>query len=252
MVDIGIGRDTIRDVQLIIFDKDGTLIDLFTYWSNMIHYRVTLAQKKFGFDEIKKNQIAYAMGVDMKNKRLRTEGPVGLKKREIVMEAMMDSLSEMGIRNTREICCEIFKEVDELSIHHFEEIIKPIHGAHDLINTLASNTCKIAIATTDKTERAKLAMEFLGVREKIDAIIGAEMVKNTKPSTDMVDVILEELKIDKKHTIIVGDAITDVEMGINAGLHASIGVTSGLTTAERLLNITPFVISDISRITVLS
>jgi phosphoglycolate phosphatase-like HAD superfamily hydrolase len=49
----------------------------------------------------------------------------------------------------------------------------------------------------------------------------------------------------------VGDALTDVEMGLNAGLKASIGVLSGFATAEQLRTLTPFVAQDASEITVL-
>lgn len=52
--------------------------------------------------------------------------------------------------------------------------------------------------------------------------------------------------------MIVGDAITDIEMGINAGLRASIGVCSGLTPREKLMEKTNYVIEDISEIRVLN
>ncbi len=251
MINIKIGTDVLKDIRLMIFDKDGTLIDLYTYWANMVDFRVTLAQKKLGFDNYQKNQIAYAMGIDKKNKRLRKEGPVGLKKREVVMQAMINSLVQIGFLNTYDVCYEIFREVDRLSVKFLPDIIKPIDGMYDLINTLHKHKCMIAIATTDKTERAKLAMRFLGISDKVDIVVGEDMVENCKPYPDMVNFISKELSVDKKNTVIVGDAITDVEMGINARLYGSIGVASGLATKEKLLEITPYVVSDISKISVL-
>lgn len=248
MVNLKVNSYIIENIHLVIFDKDGTLMDLFNYWSNMVKYRVELAQKRLGFDEGRKKDIMYAMGVNLEKLRLRSEGPVGLKKREIVMQAMVDSLREIGFQDTYDLCIEVFKEVDRLSVNRFHDIIKPIHGMEYLINSLYERKCKIAVATTDKTERAKLAMNFLRIADKIDIVVGEDAVKNCKPFPDMINLILEELSVDRKNAVMVGDAITDIEMGVNAGVKASIGVWTGLTAKEKLLEKTQYVIEDISKL----
>jgi len=251
MVDIKINTDVIKDIRLMIFDKDGTLMDLYNYWSQMVGYRVELANKKFGLGESEKKKVMYDMGVDLENHRLKSDGPVGLKKREIVMQAMMDSLNSLGFPITQDICCEIFKEADRMSLDHLAEIIKPVDGMHRLIDTLHKKGCRIAVATTDKTERATLALRFLKISDKVDIVVGEDMVKKYKPYPDMVNLILKLSSIDQNHAVIVGDAITDVEMGINAGLKAAVAVCSGLTPKKDLLNKTRYVIDDISHIMVI-
>ena len=251
MVNIGINEEIIDEIELVIFDKDGTLVDLYNYWANMINFRVVSAQKKLGFDESKNDDVMYAMGVDVAKRRLRSEGPVGLKKREIVMQAMVDSLAEIGFPDTYNTCFQIFKEVDEQSVNHLKDIVKPVNGMHELINTLYEKNCKIAVATTDKTARADLVADFLGMSDKVNIVIGEDMVVNCKPHPDMANLILKELSVDKENTVIVGDAITDIEMGLNAGLKASIGVCSGLTSERKLGEKTDYVIEDISMIRVL-
>lgn len=250
MVKLLINNETIKNIKLIIFDKDGTLMDLYTYWYNMVAFRADLAQKKFGINDMDKEEIIYAMGVDLKMEKLRSEGPVGLKKREIVMQAMISELEKKGFHDTYDICKEIFSEVDKNSQKYFADIIRPIKGMHKLIDDLYDNGCKIAIATTDKSERAKLAMQYLNISDKIEIIVGDDMVDNCKPSPDMVNMIVNKLDIAKEITVMVGDAITDIEMGINAGLKYNIGVCSGLTSREKLLEKTKYVVEDISYISV--
>ena len=251
MVNLGIDENIIYNIELVIFDKDGTLVDLYNYWANMVNYRAELAQKKLGFNESNKIDIIYAMGVDVENGRLRSEGPVGLKKREVVMQAMIDFLAEIGFSDTYDLCNDIFKEADELSVNHLKEIVKPIKGMHELNNSLFEKKCKIAVATTDKTARAELVMSHLGMLEKMDIVVGEDMVANCKPHPDMANLILKELSVDKENAVIVGDAITDIEMGLNAGLKASIGVCSGLTSEKNLFEKTEYVIEDISKIRVI-
>lgn len=248
MIQLKINSEFIDDVRLAIFDKDGTLINLYEYWSNMVAFRVDLAQKKLGFYESYKKQIMYAMGVDLDNRRLRSEGPVGLAKREIVMQSMEGALAAIGQVDTHAICYEIFDEVDRFSLDHFAQIIKPVNGMHALLETIHNKECKIAVATTDKSERARLALDFLGISDLVTITVGADMVEHCKPAPDMIHCILQATGISKEHTIMVGDAITDVEMGINADVKASIGVCSGLTFREELLRVTRYVVNDISNI----
>ena len=248
MVDLVVNNEKIKNIELVIFDKDGTLMDLYMYWSNMIDLRASLVQNELGLTEDQKKDIMYEMGVDLKNRKLRPEGPVGLKKREVVMQAMVGALQRNGFSGKEDLCHRAFKEVDKISIDHLPRIIRPIQGMKALIEALKNKRCKIAIATTDKTERAKLAMRFLGIQDKIDMVVGEDMVTSYKPSPDMVNLILEELSIKKENAVMVGDALTDVEMGNNANLAASIGVCSGLTSEENLMKKTKYIVRDISEI----
>lgn len=250
MINLQVDAQIIDDVKLVIFDKDGTIMDLYHYWSKMIGYRVELARKKLGFDEKCNPKIMYTMGVDLANKRLRAEGPVGLKKREIVMAAMEDSLATIGFTDIHELCFEVFKEADKMSLEHLPEIIRPVNRMQELIATLYKCSCRIAIATTDKTSRAKLALNFLGIADKVDAVVGEDMVTNYKPHPDMVNLILKKLSIDKRNAVMVGDAVADIEMGNNAGLRGSIAVLSGIAPREHFAGKTKYIVQDISHIKV--
>ena len=91
-------------------------------------------------------------------------------------------------------------------------------------------------------------MDFLGFSSKIEVIIGADMVKNTKPNPEMIEEILDTLKIDRSNAIMIGDAVTDVQMGLEAGLKASIGVLTGLSNENDLYKLTPYVIKSVEEI----
>lgn len=252
MINININNQTIEGIDLVIFDKDGTLMDLYHYWSQMVGLRAKFICQKLGLDAKHYDNIMYEMGVDSKAGKLRSEGPVGLKKREIVLQAAVDYLSSIGYPDTHILCFDVFKEVDNLSSENLRQFIRPIDGANDIVNNLSKNGCKIAIATTDVTERAKLAMEFLGIADKVDFIAGANMVSNSKPDPEMIHIILNTLNVDRSNAVIVGDAITDVQLGINADLKASIGVLTGLSSYEQLKMVTPYVANGISDLKIIN
>jgi len=250
MVNIKINGELIKDIELTIFDKDGTLIDLYRYWSNMIELRARSITEALGIGDEHVEPLMYAMGIDKKYGRIRKGGPVGLKKRDIVMGAAVDYLTGIGVKDGEEVCLNAFEKADSLSCSILEKIVKPIGGLFKLLAKLKNGSCKIAIATTDKEDRARITMKTLGILDDISCITGADSVKNPKPAPDMVDLITKNLGIDKAKTIMVGDATTDVDMGINAGLKASVGVLSGLTTEDELKKRTRYVITDISELEV--
>lgn len=250
MANLLINQSEIASVQLAIFDKDGTIIELFHYWSKMIGLRARWICQPLGLDQSHEAALIYVMGVDRKAGRLRPEGPVGLKKREIVQQAAVDYLESIGQHDTHKLCSEVFEEVDRFSSSNLAQFIKPIPGAAELVVTLKRAGCKLAIATTDRSARAALAMEHLGLKDEFDLIIGAEAVKKGKPDPEMVLAILNQLVVSREHAVMVGDALTDILMGTNAGLKASIAVLTGFATYEECRTITPYIAESIAQIEV--
>jgi phosphoglycolate phosphatase len=247
---LSIDKKVIHEISLVIFDKDGTLIELYHYWSQMVALRARLICEALGLDPMHEDGLRWALGVDEKAERLRPEGPVGLKKREIVIQAAVDYLAGIGMRETRPVCLAAFERADEESSRDLGRFVRPIPGARALLGALHTNGSRVAIATVDISRRARLAMDFMGFGDRVDLVVGAEQVTRSKPAPDMIHLILKTLGIEPSQAVMVGDALTDVQMGLNAGLKASIGVLTGLATAEQMKAITSFVAQDVSEVKV--
>jgi HAD superfamily hydrolase (TIGR01509 family) len=245
---LSVDRKFIHDVGLVIFDKDGTLIELYHYWSQMVALRARLICEALGLDAEHEAGLRWALGVDEKAGRLRPEGPVGLKKREIVIQAAVDYLAGAGRSDASAVCAAAFERADEESSRDPGRFVRPTPGAAALVDALHADGCRIAIATVDLSRRAKLAVDFLGFGGKIDLLVGADQVARPKPAPDMLDFILKTLDIKPSRAVMVGDALTDIQMGLNAGLKASIGVLTGFATRDQLQSVTPFVAADLSKI----
>jgi len=252
MADIRVNDEVITDIRLFIFDKDGTLMELHYYWTQMVGLRAALICENLKLDKGHVGKIAYAMGADMESGRLRPEGPVGLKKREVVLQTAVDYLNNAGYHDVYDLCFNVFQQADDISSRELKRFVKPINGAAELLRKASRLGCKTAIATIDRRERAKLAMECLGFADIIDVVVGADDVSRPKPDPEQIAFILNALAIDRSHAVMVGDAMTDVQMGVNAGLKASIGVLTGLATFEQLKDITPYVVEDVSKIELLN
>jgi phosphoglycolate phosphatase-like HAD superfamily hydrolase len=172
MIDLEVNSKTIPDVSLVIFDKDGTLIELYAYWSQMVALRARILCEALGLGTEHEAGLRWALGVDEKAGRLRHEGPVGLKKREIVLKAASDYLDGIGHKDTLRLCEHAFDRADEVSMGSLRQFILPIHGAASLMGTLHDRGCRVALATVDVDRRARLAMEFMGVSDTLDLVVG--------------------------------------------------------------------------------
>jgi len=216
------------------------------YWANMIRLRAQLVCDRLGLDNGAMRGIMDAMGVDVSAMRIKPAGPVGLAKRGTVLKAGVDYLIAAGHDDHTALFREAFEQIDQQSVHRFDEIIHALPGACDLVRSLKADGCKVAIATTDRTDRAALAMKHLGLTGEIDAVLGADLVERPKPAPDIVLAICERLGVAVERSVMVGDAAGDVQAGLAAGCLASIGVASGLTPADELRRLTPFVVADVS------
>jgi HAD superfamily hydrolase (TIGR01549 family) len=250
MVRIAIPGHAFRDVRLVIFDKDGTLMEVHHYWARMVKLRAELISSALHLTSRDTEALMSAMGVDPATGTIHEGGPVGILKREDVMAAAVRYLDTAGHPGSRDLCDRVFEEVDRISKERLSEFVVPIPGATDLVRALSARGCQVAIATTDRAPRAALAMDCLGIGSEVDLIVGADMVKNTKPDPEMVDQILRRLGIGREHALMVGDAITDVRMGVSAGLLGTVAVLTGFTKASDLRAVTPYIVESVAALKV--
>ncbi len=104
-------------------------------------------------------------------------------------------------------------------------------GVKEMLEKLYSCGVKLSVATNASTTFAIKMLEHLGVDEFFDNIIGADKVKLSKPAPDMINLILESYKFDKKidKAWMVGDNSKDILSAKNAGIDA-IFVTWGFSS----------------------
>lgn len=73
----------------------------------------------------------------------------------------------------------------------------------------------------------------LGLSDIISYILGADDVKEGKPNPEAIFKTLERFDFDADETIMIGDTVFDINMGINAGVKTC-GVTYGNGSRESL------------------
>lgn len=246
-------NDRIDNIKMVIFDKDGTLIDVHHYWCSMIELRA-----QFFVDSVRHqaidlallhNDLVDSMGIDLKTKKMKPEGPVGIKPRSYIIDVVLHTLSKYSVYYTREKIVDIFDKVDEYSKEKLKEIVIPLDGVKKLLSDLKNANIKCAIATTDLSTRAFLAMKDLQLEEYFVAIAGADLVTKAKPNPDLVHYLLKKTNLTIDDVVVIGDSVADLYMAQNA-MCKFIGVKSGLYT-EEFINKSEYIVDTLPNIKVI-
>ncbi len=222
-----------ENIKLLIFDKDGTLIDLHYYWTEMINVRARKLCTTFFSNELGIKTLQKTMGLSQNEKYLKPEGPIGAVPRAKVVEIVTSKINELLHSSVEEYEVEdIFRQADEETSKDIEKYLRVLPGVQHLLETCKQKGVKTAVATSDITSRAEIAMDVLGLKKYFDFIIGSDQVVKGKPDPEMGEKILREFNISPLNTAMIGDHMADINMGKACSIHSLIAVATGLISYD--------------------
>lgn len=224
MVSLKINGQTLKDIELIIFDKDGTLFGLHPYWSVIANKRAEIICKYAGidFDSNHRDRIAYIMGVDNKNKCMRPDSMMGINKRYELENELFRQLNEEGIEISLPDIKESFINTDEFMDNNFinnydecSQTIIPIPGVIEFL-TAINKRCKCAVLSFDRTRNIDKCLKMSGIDKHFSIIIGGDMLYKPKPDPEGAIIIMKHMDVHPSNTLMIGDTINDILCGQNS------------------------------------
>ena len=244
----------IDDPALVMFDKDGTLIDIHHYWGSMIKLRADRVIERYFAkhpmaDEIR-SLIIDAMGVNINSGNLKPEGPVGVMPRPYIINVVSQVSKSWGVFLTAIDVEKVFLEIDEETSQNILPLLRVLPGVEVLLSELNKNKIPVALVSTDITSRAVAAMRALQLDNFFDVILGGDSVMKTKPNPDLALAALAYCSANPDNAIVIGDHPIDIEMGRNAGCKINIGVLNGISSCESFLIADCVLVKNLTHITI--
>jgi len=197
--------------KLVLFDYDGTIVDS----ARMIVKGAIEAFRMCGLPDPDPNKVRENIGKPLAT-ALDAYGPEGYEVNpEMISNAYRKWYAEQGRLGLQDepLFPGMFKLINDLKIN------KEFH--------IGVATNKSRIALNNGLKKHNLINIF-------DITLTMDEAK-AKPDPDMAIQAMSMLNIEKKSTIIVGDTINDIGLGVNAGIN-SIGVAWGYNSIEMLKN----------------
>jgi phosphoglycolate phosphatase len=195
-----------KEIELLIFDLDGTLIDS-------------------------------APDIVATTHALFTERGVPLLEEETVVAAIGEGLKQLVFSLFPETHGDprLLRQLEDDFYRHYENNLILRTTIYEGVETfLGSNRKKIAIVTNKYALLAKRTVTGLGLdRYPWLRVYGAESLPNRKPHPLPLIEVMKVAGVSREQTIMIGDGIPDMIAARRAGVH-SIGVTFGYSKPETL------------------
>lgn len=241
----------INNIELVIFDKDGTFIDMHKYWGKATELRAYKTIQYFGLDNSFFEPICTVLGYDLKNKLLPPDSPVGLYARDKVKEIFQHFLISKGVDASLEDIENIFTEVSREFMPMQDEYTVIIPDALELMESIKNAGCKMIVITSDSRESAKYTIDKRGISKYFVGIYGAEDSKTAKTTGEIVKKALSELNIKPENTVCLGDTFDDFVMAKNSGIKACINVSTGIVPLKQHREYNEYCVSTLKEVEVI-
>jgi phosphoglycolate phosphatase len=236
----------LEGVELVIFDKDGTLFQLYPFCSNMVFRRAkAVCDLLGGGDDGLYDWLVDLMGVDVANERIYPQGPIGVFSRYYAQELVNERLAARGYDIAIGQIRAAFERADLLinSEEDMRRSVLPVPGMIELVKSLKGK-CKCAILSNDVTPRLVATVRRFGIEDSFDLIVGGDLVAKHKPDPAGALMIMERLGAGPEITALIGDSAPDLEMGARAGCRHLLAVRSDISSAEIILRTGAVAIDD--------
>ena len=248
MINLRTKNRKLENIELVIFDKDGTFIDIHKYWGRVVELRAKEIINYFGLKEDFFEPLCEVMGYNLKTGKLPPDSPVGLYARGKVQEILLYFLLSHNIDASIEDIENIFQTVGEEFLKEQEDYTVTINDAVLLMEKLSKTDCKMVVVTSDSRINAAETVKKRGLDKYFAGIYGAEDSSEPKTTGDIINKVLKDVKIKPEKTVCIGDTYDDFLMGKNSKVKACINVSTGVVTEKQHLEYNAYTVNSLSEI----
>lgn len=209
-------------IDLVVFDKDGTLIDFHAMWGG---WALELGRRLDGATRRPvAGDVFAAIGFDPVSGRVRAGAPLAV--------ATMGEIAEVIAAVIRRWCPSVAaaRRAVESAWFRPDPVASAVPTADlaALFGLLRASDRLVAVATTDDRAPTEATLRGLGIREHVSALACGDDGIGVKPDPAMVLAICAALRVAPDRAAVVGDTPADLAMGRSAGAGRVIGVLTGV------------------------
>ena len=221
-------EDPLAGIELVVFDKDGTLIDFHAMWAG---WMVGLADRlEAAARRPLRGPLFEELGFDPLTGQADPHGPLAAMPMNVLRRRTIDLVVAEGLtsRAAASAVDGAWQPPDPVAL------ARPLTDLPRLLGALRAQGRRLAVATSDERAPTERTLAALQIADLLDALVCADDGVPAKPAPDMVFHACGRLGIAAARTAVVGDAPVDLRMGRAAGVGRCIGVLSGTGSRSQL------------------
>jgi len=229
-------------IDLVVFDKDGTLISfeaMWSGWARQLGSRLAMATRRPVAGD-----VFATIGYDPTTDRVLPGGPLALATMAEIEELVAAVLRRWcpNVAAARRILAEAWFEPDPV------ERAVPLADLPALFGALRDSERSIAIATTDDRRPTQTTLAALGVSGAVAAIVCGDDPGPAKPDPSVLLGVAALVGVAIGRTAMVGDTPADLAMARGARAGRVIGVASGVASADELERLADVVLGTVAEL----
>jgi phosphoglycolate phosphatase-like HAD superfamily hydrolase len=247
MARIAVGKHT-YEIDLVAFDKDGTLIDFYHLWGARARLAVEAVATRLDRDRGLAAQLYRSIGYDPMTGIAAPSGPLAISTMPKLATVCAVVLYQHGLdwHAAETIAHETFAPA--LGALPTYDLVRPIGGIRALCGRLGAAGVKIAVVTSDDRAATLETLRLLDIADYVSAIVcGNDPIPN-KPAPDALFHLGRTLGVLPERMMMVGDTIGDMATGRSAGVACCAAVLSGAGRPQDLAASADHVIASIDEI----
>lgn len=202
-------------IKMVIFDKDGTLLDFDSFWVTVATLAVQDIVTELKADGGLVTPMLEAWGVVDGVTRVDSVLCGGTYEQMGVI--LWEALTACGVDCDRDAVVEMTNRF--CHDHVKDGMVKPTCAdiTHVLGKLLAEDR-QLALVTTDGPRMTRYCLEKLGIGPYFSAICTDDGMFPPKPDPTCIEILCEQFGLTKDQVIMVGDTMTDVTFAKNGGI----------------------------------
>ena len=204
----------------ILCDMDGVIISLYARWIKPFETLISRINPNFNREAIIEKASSLLLGHGGRNKRIMFRG---IKK-----------VCEIG-ELTKLQKYRVYVNLLWMVITRKKFEIVPLDGVEETLLLLKKMGLRLALVTTASNYTTKrLKRKYPEIYNRFEYVLSRNDVQFTKPFPDQLVSAMKKLRVNAENTVMVGDLITDILAGKNAGVK-TVAVLSEFPEITKLL-----------------
>ncbi len=215
-------------IDLVVFDKDGTLIDFHAMWGGWARDLGSRLETAVGRPVA--GDVFAALGFDPGAGTVAPGAPLATGTMSGILDLVAAVLRRWcpSVPAARRAAETAWFEPDPVAL------AVPLGDLPALFGELRADGRVIAVSTTDDRSPTDATLRALGVREQVAALACGDDGFAVKPAPDALLAVCQAVRIPPERMAVVGDTPADLTAARAAGAMVAIGVLSGLGTRADL------------------
>jgi phosphoglycolate phosphatase len=214
--------DLLDGIDLLIFDKDGTLIEFHLMWGPWVEELAVRLEAATGLPL--REGLYPLLGLDRATGRVEAHGLMAATPMRRLREVVERYVSDAGAgpAAAAEAVASAWHAPDPVAL------AQPVTDLKALLPALRRRVPTFAVATSDDRDPTERTLAALGIAGELAALACADDGMRPKPAPDPVLHLCAELGTTPSRTAVVGDSPADMRMARAAGAGRVIGVLTGV------------------------